>query len=105
MKVNPCRYCSSALEYKNRHFRGFSEACYKCSFIKEHEKYLKSKRMFERGEKINSFDELMKQQYVFVGYVDRAKHIEAIKSWQLRIVLDCLEKGSFYKANKKKSEE
>ncbi len=105
MKANPCRYCSSACKYKNRHYRGYSEECLKCSYIREHEKYLKSKRMFERGEKINSFDELMQQQYVFDGYADRAKHIEAIKSWQLRIVLDCLEKGSFYKANKKKSEE
>lgn len=105
MKANPCRYCSSAYEYKKRKKPSFSEECIRCPYIKKHEEYLKSKRMFERGEKISSFDELMKQQYVFVGYADRAKHIEVIKSWQLRIVLDCLERGSFYKANKKESEE
>lgn len=105
MKTNPCRYCSSAYEHKKRHIPSYSKECEECSYIREHKKYLKSKRMFERGEKINSFDELMKQQYVFVGHADRASHIEVIKSWQLRIVLNCLEKGSFYKAIRKESEE
>lgn len=106
MRANPCRYCSSAYEYKGRHGPSWGcEECQKCLYIKEHEKYLRTKRMFERGERITNFDELMKQQYVFVGYADKPNHIEVVKSWQLRIVMNCLEKGSFYMAIRKESEE
>lgn len=105
MRQNPCRYCSSSYEYKGRHRPSCGkEECLKCSYIKEHEKYLESKRMYERGERISDFDELMKQRYVFCGYIG-LMHIEAVKSWQVRIVLNSLRNGSFYKAIKREREE
>lgn len=105
MKANPCRYCSSAYEFNGRHKPSFGcKECNVCPHIRKHEVYLESKRVFKRGDRIANFDELMRQNYVFVGHTPNAKHIEVIKSWQLRIILGCLEKGSFYKAIRKESE-
>lgn len=104
MKQNPCRYCALSYERKGRHYPSYEEKCGKCEHIKVHVEYLKSKRMFERGEQIKDFDELMNQQRVFVGYADKSMHIEAVKSWQVRIILDILARGNFYKAIRKKVE-
>ena len=105
MKVNPCRYCALSIERNGKHHESFRNECYKCDNLKKHKEYLKSQRKYEIGEKITSFSELMRQTWVFCGYADKPMHIEALKSWQLRIVLNCLEKGSLYKAIKKESEE
>lgn len=105
MKQNPCRYCVLSYVRNGKHYQSYRNDCYECENRKKHEEYLKSKRKFEIGEKIESLEELLKQQYVFCGQADTAKHIEAVKSWQLRIVLNCIESGSFYKAARKESEE
>lgn len=105
MKQNPCRFCALSEEYKGKHLPSIHIECGICDNRKKHEDYLKSKRMYSLGEKITKFSELLLQTYVFCGYLGRPMHIEAIKSCQLRIVLDMLEKGKFYKATKKESEE
>lgn len=105
MKQNPCRYCALSYARGERHYPSYEEKCYKCDYRKKHEEYLKSQRIFERGEQIKSFDELGQQLYVFVGCADKATHIEVVKSWQLRIVLNILNAGKFHKAIRKESEE
>lgn len=106
MKQNPCRYCALANEHKGRHLpRFWDEKCAKCEYNKKHKEYLKSQRKFEIGEPIKDLCELMKQNYVFIGFSDIPKHIEVIKSWQFRIVMKTLEAGHFYKAIRKNMEE
>lgn len=102
MRQNPCRYCALSWNHNGRHSPSHDQKCYDCENIKKHQEYLKSQRKFELGEPIKDFDELMKQEWVFVGYANLARHIEAVKSWQLRSVLSVLEKGHFYKAIRKK---
>ena len=105
MKQNPCRYCALSFEHKGRHQVSYRKECYECNNLKKHREYLKSQRKFEIGDKITSFSELMSQTWVFCGYATRPMHIEAVKSWQVRIVLNTLENGKFYKAIRKESEE
>lgn len=102
MSKNPCRNCKSALNYKGRHLPGWD--CQRdCEKRKKHEEYLKSKRVFTQGEPIRTLDELLNQEYVMWGRSPR--HIEMIKSLQLRTVLNFLENGWFFNAVKKESEE
>ena len=105
MKQNPCRYCALSIERKGKHHENYRDECYKCENLKKHKEYLKSQRKFEIGDKITSFSELMSQTWVFCGYAEKPMHIEAVKSWQVRIVLNILEEGHFYKAVRKESEE
>lgn len=105
MKQNPCRYCALSKKYKGKNLPSSHIECGICENRRDHEEYLKSRRMYSPGEKITKFSELLRQTYVFCGYLERPMHIEAIKSWHVRIVLDMLEKGKFYKAVKKESEE
>lgn len=105
MRQNPCRYCALSWEYKGKHYPSYESPCAECENIKRHRDYLKSKRKFEIGQVILNFDELMKQEYVFVGMVDIPKHIEVVKSWQVRSVLGILKNKHFHKAIKKESEE
>lgn len=102
MKQNPCRYCYAAYEKKGRHTHGWSKECHECEYRRKHEKYLESQRKFIVGEKICDMDELLKQEYVFWGIgIKTPKHIEVIKSLQLRTVLNSLANGCFYKAIRK----
>lgn len=105
MKQNPCRYCALAGEYKGRRFPSYSPECRECENIKKHREYLKIQRKYEPGERINRLDVLLKQELVYCGYSDNPMHIEAVKSWQLRIVLKILKDGKFYKAVRKEREE
>lgn len=104
MKQNPCRYCALSWEHRGKHYPSYEHQCKECAHIKKHAEYLKSKRMFEPGEQIKTFDELGHQLWVFVGAAHKASHIEVIKSWQLRIVLNLLNEGKFYKATRKNVE-
>lgn len=104
MKQNPCRYCALSNERNGKHYHSYRAECYECENLKKHMEYLKSNRTLEYGDKIKSFDELMEQTWVFCGCTERPMHIEAVKSWQVRIVLKSLENGSFYKAIKKNME-
>lgn len=89
-------------EFKGRHDPGIERSeCQRCENLKKHREYLKSQRKYEIGEPITDFQELMQQTWIFCGFSDRPMHIEAIKSWQARIVLDVLERGKFYKAVRK----
>lgn len=105
MKQNPCRYCALSYEHRGRHYRSYEPQCSECENIKSHMEYLKSQRKYEIGEKINSLDDLLKQKFVYCGKTNSPMHIEAVKSWQLRMVLRSFESGSFYMAIKKESEE
>lgn len=105
MRANPCRYCALADIYKNHHVRGWGEACLKCEYIKKHEAFLEENRRFIRGERIDSLEELLAQERVFIGFAKTSKHIEVIKSWQLRIVLKTIETGNLYKAIDREREE
>lgn len=105
MKQNPCRYCALSYEHRGRHYQSYKPQCSECENIKSHMEYLKSQRKYEIGDKINSLDDLLKQKFVYLGKSNRPMHIEAVKSFQLRSVLQCLERGSFYVAVKKESEE
>uniref|UniRef100_A0AAU8B7K5 Uncharacterized protein n=1 Tax=Dulem virus 39 TaxID=3145757 RepID=A0AAU8B7K5_9CAUD len=105
MKQNPCRYCALSMERNGRHYPSYSNECGKCEYQKKHRKYLKSQRKYECGEKITNLAELLEQTWVFCGYLEKPMHIEAVKSWQVRIVLSVLEQGRFYKAVKKNMEE
>ena len=62
----------------------------------EHRKYVE-------GEPITDWTELLQQEWVM--WYHQTKHIEVIKSMQIRIVLRCLETGAFRKAIRKESEE
>lgn len=104
MKQNPCRYCALSYERKGRHQESYRDECIRCEYLKKHKEYLKSQRKFEIGDKITGFSELMSQTWVFCGYAQRPMHIEALKCWQMRIVLKCLENGELYKAIRKESE-
>lgn len=98
LKQNPCRYCTLGNKYRNKHYPSWSRhECQACENLASHERYLKTKRKYRRAERIESFSELVCQTWVYVGRATRPTHIESIKSWQVRIVLDVLEKGNFYK--------
>ncbi len=104
MKQSPCRYCALSYKRNNRHYPSYRDECYKCEHQKKHKEYLMSQRTYERGEVITDFAELLEQKWVFCGYADKPMHIEAVKSWQVRIVLNVLEKQHLYKAIKKNME-
>lgn len=103
---NPCRYCASSY-YDARTGRRipnmFTEVCSKCEWIDEHKKYLKSKRKFTEGEIITTLDELLEQEWVM--WFHSTRHIEVIKSVQLRTVLKWLKLGAIRKAIKKEEKE
>lgn len=102
MRQNPCRYCSSSVDIKGKHFASFSEKCWECDYKKQHMEYLKKNRKFEEGEPITSLEELLKQEWVM--WYHNTKHIEVIKHTQLLTVLRWLEGGAFHKAIRKESE-
>lgn len=102
MRQNPCRYCSSSVDIKGKHFASFSEKCCECDYRKKHMEYLKKHRKFDEGEPIMSLDELLKQEWVMLYHI--TKHIEVIKNAQLSTVLKWLENGAIHKAIRKESE-
>lgn len=105
MKQNPCRYCHFGYKYKNRYGPSYEPECGDCQKLKQHREYLKSQRKYEIGEPISQIDVLLEQEYVYCGRADIPRHIESVKSWQLRSVLEILREGHFYKAVKKEIEE
>lgn len=104
MKQNPCRYCALAFEYKGKHSCSYSCAeCAKCENLKAHREYLQSHRKYVPGDEISDLSELLEQEWVM--WSGSTRHIEVIKSMQLRTVLSFLERGAFKKAIRKESEE
>ena len=103
MKQNPCRYCALSEVYQQKHLPSYKPECRECENLKKHKEYLQSKRKFIEGEPITDINELLEQEWVM--WYHRPKHIEVIKSNQLRVVLRWLEVGAFRKAIRKESEE
>lgn len=103
MKQNPCRYCPLSYEHSGSHIPSWRDECAKCNNRKKHREYLESQRRFVEGEPIANLQELLEQEWVMWHH--SLKHIEVIKSNQLRTVLKWLEIGAFHKAIKKESEE
>ena len=103
MKQNPCIYCALATKTRYGHKPSHDNECVDCINSKKHEEYLKEQRKFFEGEPITDLSELLEQEWVM--WYHQTKHIEVIKSTQLRRVLRWLEIGAFRKAIKKESEE
>lgn len=100
MKQNPCRYCALSTEYKGRHSPSWKEQCAECESYKKHKEYLQSKRMFEKGERITTLDELKEQEWVI--WHEQTKHIKVIMNFPFAMVITQLNNGNFYKAIKKR---
>ena len=96
MKQNPCRYCALAYVHNGRHSPSWNDKCAECQNIKNHREYLKSQRKFVEGEPITTLEELLKQEWVM--WYHPSKHIEVIKSTNIRTVPRWMEIGAFRKA-------
>ncbi len=103
MKQNPCRRCSLSEKFKNMHVPSWKPECGECEKLKEHRKFLETKRKFKEGAPINSLDELLKQEYVM--WYHQTRHIEVIKHTQLATILHWLNRGAFHMAIRKESED
>ena len=103
MKQNPCRYCALAGEHNGRHYPKWNAEYMDCKNHIKHKEYLKTHRKFVEGNPITDLSELLEQEWVM--WYHQTKHIEVIKSMQIRIVLRWLEMGAFRKAIRKESEE
>lgn len=102
MKKNPCKNCEHSFKTPNgMAITSYKKECYECSKLKEHRRYLESQRMFTRGKPIKNMEELLKQEYVFLPGGDRAKHIEVVKSFQLRTVIGYMSDSLIYEAIRK----
>lgn len=91
-----------AFAHNGRHSPSWDGKCAECESIKKHREYLESQRKFVEGEPITTLEELLKQEWVM--WYHQSKHIEAIKSTSIRIVLEWIEIGAFHKAIRKESE-
>lgn len=98
VKRNPCRYCVAAFDDKGKHIPHFTTECQFCKNRKSYEEYLETKRMYRKGDCIRTEKELNKCQYVF--WREKLMHIEVVRSFQYRIVLNSLRNGYFRKAVK-----
>ena len=77
--------------------------CTKCSEdedkLKKYYDNLEKRRKYIKGEVITSFDELLKQEFIY--FHDKIYHNGWIKSWQFNMIINQLNKGCLYKAIKK----
>lgn len=55
-------------------------------------------KMYRKGKRITSLDDLLKCRYVFFATVVRPLNISIIRHWQLEMVFTTLERGMFYEA-------
>ena len=78
---------------------GKISADYARELIGKHREELDKRRMFSKGEQITTLEELLNETFVILH--GRTWHIEAVKSLQMRIVLDWVKYGRFYKAIRK----
>lgn len=67
----------------------FKGLCYDCfsnpTIRKKHEEKLEKKRKYYKGEEIKSIDEMLKQEFVYLG--NKISHISFVKSMTLRTIL------------------
>lgn len=61
-----------------------------------------NKRKYIKGDKITSFDELMSQEFIY--YNGKIYHFGWFGGWQARWIKIRLDRGCFYKAVKKESD-
>jgi len=87
------------LEYSYKEILSFKDVYEK---VKKHIEKLEKNRKYHKGEQIKNLDELLKQQYVY--FFSSIRHIEVIKSLQLRFVLNALEINIFHFAIKKEND-
>lgn len=57
-----------------------------------------SKRLYKKGEKITSLDELMTQEFVYMRH--KITHKGWFSSWQIRWMKNWIDLGWVYKAEK-----
>lgn len=93
-----CPICGRGVKYKG----SFCNICWNHNkdLIAKHRIELKEKRKFVSGDKIATLDDLLEQEWVI--WYDATRHIEVIKSLQLRMILMLLERGALCKAIRKK---
>ena len=103
MKQNPCRYCALSTKTRYGHKPSRHNECVDCINLKKHVAYLYEHRKFVEGEPITDLTELLQQEWVM--WYRQTKHIEVIKSMQLRLVLRWIETGAFKKAIRREEQQ
>ncbi len=78
---------------------GKISADYARELIGKHREELEKRRMFSKGEKITTLEELMNETWVICNA--RTWHIKAVMNLQMTVVLNWLSNGLFYKAIRK----
>lgn len=63
-----------------------------------------SKRKYQKGKLITSLDEMVKQEFIYVGYQTRPIHSGWFLSWQFRMAKDFVETGKVWSAERVESE-
>lgn len=61
------------------------------------------KRKFKKGDKITSFDELAKQEFVY--FFDKITHKGWFMSWQFSLAKRYIDRGFLYYAHLRKEDE
>jgi len=99
IKSNKCVICHKEKEYV------ISKFCDDCANdeekLKKYYEGLEKRRKYAKGELIHSFDELLKQKFVYVH--GKIYHIGWVKSWQINMAENYLKRNEVYQAIKKSS--
>ena len=72
---------------------------YAQELLEKHREKLEKRRMFSKGEKITTLEELLNETWVICN--GRTWHIKAVMNLQMIVVLNWLSNGLFYKAIRK----
>lgn len=102
MSKNPCKNCEYAFNNLGKMVPSYYIACRNCQKRKAHEEYLASKRKYEKGDPITTFNELLQQKWVML--YGKTKHITVIKNMQLATVEMFMSHGAICKAIKKEEQ-
>lgn len=63
----------------------------------------KSRRKYRKGDKINSLDELMTQEFAF--FMDKVYHVGWFGSWQIKLASSWIKQGRVFYAVKEEKDE
>ena len=99
----PCRNCILSCVDSN----GKSIPCIgKCENFYLHLTYLQQKRKYVPGKRIKTLNELMKQEFVFMGnsVYSHPKHISVIRNLSYACLENWIRFGRFYTAEKNHQE-
>lgn len=112
---NPCKGCGHSKSYaigktgkRHQYICRNIEVCNKCEkhkkYLVKHEQELEKRRKFKKSsETINSIDEILKYQWVWV--FGKPKHMGFVSSLQLHLVSELIKRGAIHKVIYKKVEE